>query len=635
MIRLSTTGRLSLSLVVMTISILLGADMIGLIPKGTEAVLAERERVCESLAVYCSVAAQKDDIESVLTAMQVMVKKNEDILSAAVRREDGTIMVGAGDHGAHWKGASADNSTPTHVRVPIFEGDSLWGTMEIVFQSIHRRGIIGIFANTFFQLIGFVILVGFVTYSFFLKRTLRHLDPSSVVPPRVKAALDLLTEGIVLLDRNERIVLANAAFLEAVRQSESSLLGRKASDLNWTEPKSQTQAKNIPWLYALRERKSQIGVRLGLPIGSSRWHTFVVNSAPILDSQGKCRGALATFDDVTQLEEQNDQLHLMVNKLEKSRNEVRRKNQELQILATRDPLTNCLNRRSFFERLDLDFSGAKRYGYDVSLIMFDIDHFKSINDTHGHAKGDEVLKGVSGVVQSLLRKTDAICRYGGEEFCIILPHIDIDGGTHAAERFRKEIESHDFSGVPVTVSLGVSSVTLGASEPAELVNQADKALYASKNGGRNRVTSWRLDLRTDMNGSKAKPETLNLPVAPGKSAQTDEDRSCMVTGAENASTTENGPDKANCEGSLFNNTREDVLELVSDALNGSAEESRCMGLYASLDDMENPVVQVNQRGGWGDGGETDGKDRSHGSSISQAASILKQWMSGKNKTDNA
>ena len=142
MIRLSTTVRLSFGLVLLTISILFTADMIGLIPNRSKAVIFERERMCESLAVYYSVAAQKNDIATILDAVQILVQRYDDILSAAVRREDGKVMVASKDHDKHWEGAFEDHSTPTHVRVPIYKGDIAWGNVEVSFLPIRRKGIL-------------------------------------------------------------------------------------------------------------------------------------------------------------------------------------------------------------------------------------------------------------------------------------------------------------------------------------------------------------------------------------------------------------------------------------------------------------------------------------------------------------
>ena len=129
-----------------------------------------------------------------------------------------------------------------------------------------------------------------------MRRTLRHLDPSSVIPPRVKAALDVLAEGVILLDERERIVLANDAFAEQLGEPAEALMGMKASELPWRRPRSVEPLRDFPWMHALREGKAETGTPLVLDSHGGQ-RTFSVNGAPILDGQGKPRGALATFDD--------------------------------------------------------------------------------------------------------------------------------------------------------------------------------------------------------------------------------------------------------------------------------------------------------------------------------------------------
>ena len=226
----------------------------------------------------------------------------------------------------------------------------------------------------------------------------------------------------------------------------------------------------------------------------------MVNSAPVKDGEGVNRGVMVTFDDVTQIEEKNDQLEDMLGMLKKSRDEIRRQNRELQVLATRDPLTDCLNRRSFYEKYETIFNAARKNGHLLSCIMVDIDMFKSVNDRFGHAIGDEVIKSVAGCLLSSLRSTDTVCRYGGEEFCIILPGMDLEQAVHTAERARKYIESKSIPGKPdssyirITASFGVTSVHQGADNLMQFIDQADKALYMSKNSGRNRVSTWTHEL---------------------------------------------------------------------------------------------------------------------------------------------
>jgi diguanylate cyclase (GGDEF)-like protein len=161
-------------------------------------------------------------------------------------------------------------------------------------------------------------------------------------------------------------------------------------------------------------------------------------------------------------------------------------------LATTDPLTELANVRYFRRWLDTELSRSWRYRNPFSLLMLDIDHFKEINDSHGHPQGDLVLKEIGRILRLAMRKVDAVARYGGEEFVIALPQTSGDAAALVAERLRARIEEHSFPGLPkrqrVTISIGVTQLQCDQEiEGQELINEADQALYRAKKNGRNRV----------------------------------------------------------------------------------------------------------------------------------------------------
>ena len=162
--------------------------------------------------------------------------------------------------------------------------------------------------------------------------------------------------------------------------------------------------------------------------------------------------------------------------------------EEIQHLAATDALTGIANRGTFQRTLSQELSRAERSGGTVGLVMFDIDHFKKLNDTHGHQAGDEVLRGVGRLLDTSSRPYDTPARYGGEEFAVVLPDSDADTALMVGERLRAAIEAAPFA-PPVTVSVGVATFPRDAADGEALIRAADEALYASKHGGRNRVSA--------------------------------------------------------------------------------------------------------------------------------------------------
>lgn len=165
--------------------------------------------------------------------------------------------------------------------------------------------------------------------------------------------------------------------------------------------------------------------------------------------------------------------------------------QELYTRGVKDGLTGIYNKKYFLDRIEAEYSHARRHEGHLTLLIFDIDHFKRVNDTFGHPAGDHVLIELSKVVLETLRTEDVFARYGGEEFVILMRDVDDEGATVLSERIRHNVEAHTFvhSGtvIPLTISIGVGSLSDDISEAEELIHVADKYLYKAKNAGRNRV----------------------------------------------------------------------------------------------------------------------------------------------------
>ncbi|HET6922834.1 MAG TPA: sensor domain-containing diguanylate cyclase, partial [Anaeromyxobacteraceae bacterium] len=166
---------------------------------------------------------------------------------------------------------------------------------------------------------------------------------------------------------------------------------------------------------------------------------------------------------------------------------------ETEKLATTDGLTGLANHRTFQARLDEHLLASRRYGKRLALILCDVDHFKSVNDTYGHPVGDQVLRGMARALQKEARATDLVARYGGEEFAVIMPETDSAGGRVIAERIREKVGALAFATelgqLRVTISLGLATFPDDGRRKAELVELADACLYQAKRSGRNRTVT--------------------------------------------------------------------------------------------------------------------------------------------------
>jgi diguanylate cyclase (GGDEF)-like protein/PAS domain S-box-containing protein len=235
----------------------------------------------------------------------------------------------------------------------------------------------------------------------------------------------------------------------------------------------------------------------GMPVHISITYSLIKNGcgAPI--------GIAAIARDVTDrvrheelIRTQLAQINEINSELQQQKFQLEKANERLEELATQDGLTGLKNHRVFQEQLQHEVTRATRYNLPLSIVILDVDSFKSYNDTYGHPAGDEVLRIVGEVLTHSCRSSDIVARYGGEEFVMVLPQTPAEGARAIAERCRAKIAGFDWTHRRITASFGISSLNAVFDSPAAMIAAADRALYHSKSVGKNRV-SHIFDLEAD------------------------------------------------------------------------------------------------------------------------------------------
>ena len=487
---LTATTRVTFGLVCLTLSVCLLANSFGILPDPAAELLEARTRFSEAVAVHCSLLVADDEQQRLALLLDAIQQRNSKVRSVVVRRANGMIYAAAGNHSAGASSESASAAWGQKMQVPIIRGDQEWGQVELRFHPMFGPGIVGWLQRPLIRLAIFMASATYLLYFFYLRKMLEHLDPSKVIPERVRTTLDTLAEGLIVVDRNDRIMLANNSFAKTLNTTAASLIGRKASSLPWESIEGSPTGEPYPWMQSLKDGDRQLGRMLTLKNADGKRSIFKINASPIVVGRDKPRGAFVSFDDVTLVEENRAEMRGMLDSLSRSRDEIRRQNRELETLATRDPLTSCLNRRAFFQEVERHWSAGDSATHNLSCLMVDVDHFKSINDNHGHRVGDLVLQQVGEILRADRPDSDLVCRYGGEEFCIFLPDATMDEAVAVGESIRLAIEATVFENVNVTASIGVSTRNLGARDAQEMIDEADQCLYVAKRNGRNQVVRW-------------------------------------------------------------------------------------------------------------------------------------------------
>lgn len=279
------------------------------------------------------------------------------------------------------------------------------------------------------------------------------------------------------------ITYVNDKFCEISGYSRSELIGKPHNVIR--HPAMPRESFKELW-DTIKMKKPWNGIVTNMKKDGTK---YIVDSTviPILDVDGDVVEYIAVRHDITELEDAKEQLKV-INQLMKTKvDELHNMTTSLEQQATIDRLTNIYNRDKFEELFDEIMNDIKYSQKELSLIIFDIDHFKIINDTYGHQAGDSVLRELGSLISSNIKKSDIYARWGGEEFVILLPHTNLEGGYMFAQKLRKLIAGHEFRGIgKLTASFGVGEYIINE-DKVTLFEKVDKALYLAKNNGRNRV----------------------------------------------------------------------------------------------------------------------------------------------------
>jgi diguanylate cyclase (GGDEF)-like protein/PAS domain S-box-containing protein len=315
--------------------------------------------------------------------------------------------------------------------------------------------------------------------------TLMDIDESKRAEEKLlelNQAMERATEGIAHIDESGCFTYVNEAYAKMSGYQPEALIGKKWScTIN-----PETLIAMLDVYEQMRLDGFAFCEAEGQRPDGSRFYKDV-RLVRMQDAHGEFAGHYAFARDISQRRWFEDQIEQQILQVNGARLELEEANARLEALATTDGLTGAKNHRAFQESAKEEFERATRYGTAFSLLLLDVDHFKQFNDSFGHPAGDEVLVQVAKILESTVRTCDTVARYGGEEFVIVLPETDLQGALHAGQRIHSELAKANWRHRAVTVSIGASTQTVATTSVAELLEEADKALYSSKRAGRDQT----------------------------------------------------------------------------------------------------------------------------------------------------
>ncbi|HEX2993549.1 MAG TPA: diguanylate cyclase [Anaerolineales bacterium] len=330
-----------------------------------------------------------------------------------------------------------------------------------------------------------------VIYAFSLLQT-HFMD---LIPIARSHLIENMRDGIMVLDAQNHVVDINPAMESFLEKQRSFYLGKNASDVldRWLQKAD------------LLSGKAETRVELKVPKDPPRYLDLRVT--PLYDKDQLLNGRLMVFRDITERKLDEKRLRYANERMQTQLIEIGLLQSKLREQAIRDPLTNLFNRRYLEETLDRELARAGREFYPVCIIMIDLDYFKKINDTYGHDAGDEVLRALAKTLIEQSRRGDFVCRYGGEEFVMVMPNITKRTAYDRARKLRKCLKAlqvpYERHQLTMTLSMGIACYPANGETRQALLRAADLAMYAAKKAGRDHILTYDQFLVSDRSEEKS------------------------------------------------------------------------------------------------------------------------------------
>jgi len=315
---------------------------------------------------------------------------------------------------------------------------------------------------------------------------LRRIDELTASEEKYRVLLDESSDPIFMFNPDGQYLYVNRAFAEGVNRSLDEIIHKKIWDV-FSQDEADKRFATVKWVFENGETRI-IEVRVPRTDGD---RYYITTAKPVFSLDGMVASVICISKEITERKRMEEELRQANERLSEQLAEIKSLHETLREQAIRDPLTGLYNLRFLTESMKREIARAIRENHPLSVVLMDIDHFKVFNDTHGHKAGDEVLRELGKILSTQTRAGDIACRYGGEEFMVIMPFAHTEEAFKRAEQWRKIFESTKIDNkgelLSATISAGVATFPEHGATDDDIWRAADNALYEAKSAGRNCV----------------------------------------------------------------------------------------------------------------------------------------------------